>query len=425
MSSSVLTQALAQDWTFAQANTKEGTHVIHTYPAMMIPQVARGLIALLRHLYPAGQTLLDPFAGSGTVLVEGMRAGLSCWGNDLNPLAQLIARARTTVISAATAARFMAALPALMSATQTLADDPALPLPTFEGRDFWFQPDVIRHLSALHQILKDYEHRAPELTDLLWATFSETLRLCSNTRNSEFKLYRMPAAKLATWNPSVEETFSRLIERYLHGMAAYRDSLQAGRVTLIQEDTRALAAVPAGRVDFVVTSPPYGDSHTTVAYGQFSRLALEWLGFPPHIARQVDNTLLGGRRRAADAPASDSLRQALDAIAAEHPARAAEVTVFYADFAAAFARITQTLHPGSLAAWVVANRTVKGVMLPTHRILSELAVAHGYELLPVISRDIPNKRMPRKNSPSNVPGATMQTMTQEHLVLLRYHGSTH
>jgi hypothetical protein len=39
------------------------------------------------------------------------------------------------------------------------------------------------------------------------------------------------------------------------------------------------------------------------------------------------------------------------------------------------------------------------------------------------SRDIPNKRMPRENSPSNVAGVKMQTMTQEHLVLLRYQGS--
>jgi hypothetical protein len=75
------------NWDFRDADTKEGTHVIHSYPAMMIPHVARGLIDRLRALKPDAQTLLDPFCGAGTVLVEAAHQGLAPWGNDLNPLA--------------------------------------------------------------------------------------------------------------------------------------------------------------------------------------------------------------------------------------------------------------------------------------------------------------------------------------------------
>ena len=53
------------DWDFRDADTKEGTHVVHSYPAMMIPQVARHLIARLRRLNPESRTLLDPFCGGG------------------------------------------------------------------------------------------------------------------------------------------------------------------------------------------------------------------------------------------------------------------------------------------------------------------------------------------------------------------------
>lgn len=45
--------------------------------------------------------------------------------------------------------------------------------------------------------------------------------------------------------------------------------------------------------DLVLTSPPYGDSRTTVAYGQFSRLSLRWLG----IDEYVDRTSLGGKAK--------------------------------------------------------------------------------------------------------------------------------
>mgnify|MGYP000318302539 FL=1 len=53
--------------------------------------------------------------------------------------------------------------------------------------------------------------------------------------------------------------------------------------------------LPPESVDIVVTSPPYGDSRTTVAYGQFSRLANQWLGFEE--LNEVDKRSMGGTRK--------------------------------------------------------------------------------------------------------------------------------
>lgn len=85
--------SVEEDWDYATADTKTHTHGFHTYPAMMIPQVARRLIRMYGQ---PGQTLLDPFCGSGTSLVEARLAGLNSYGIDLNPLAVLIARVKTT-----------------------------------------------------------------------------------------------------------------------------------------------------------------------------------------------------------------------------------------------------------------------------------------------------------------------------------------
>ena len=57
-------------WSFKTADTKEYTHCYHTYPAMMIPQVAR---KLLTDYAPEDGNLalvFDPYVGSGTTLVE-------------------------------------------------------------------------------------------------------------------------------------------------------------------------------------------------------------------------------------------------------------------------------------------------------------------------------------------------------------------
>ena len=82
-------------WDYRTANTKQYTHGIHPYPAMMIPQVARRLIG--KYAREEG-ILFDPYCGSGTTLLEGMLADLVSTGTDLNPLARLIARTKTVPI---------------------------------------------------------------------------------------------------------------------------------------------------------------------------------------------------------------------------------------------------------------------------------------------------------------------------------------
>lgn len=82
-------------WSFRDANTKEYTHCYHIYPAMMIPQVAR---SLMEEYKPEGrfELLLDPYMGSGTSLVEASILGVNSIGTDLNPLARLMAKVKTT-----------------------------------------------------------------------------------------------------------------------------------------------------------------------------------------------------------------------------------------------------------------------------------------------------------------------------------------
>ena len=85
-----------ETWNFIKADTKEYTHCLHNYPAMMIPQIAREL--LNRYGTPNGW-VLDPYCGTGTSLVEASMFGMNGVGCDINPLVRLIATAKTTPIS--------------------------------------------------------------------------------------------------------------------------------------------------------------------------------------------------------------------------------------------------------------------------------------------------------------------------------------
>ena len=80
---------------FSTSNTGELTHAFHTYPAKMIPQVAETLIAEFGR---NADLLLDPYCGTGTTLVEASLKGISSIGIDLNPLAILLSKVKTTPI---------------------------------------------------------------------------------------------------------------------------------------------------------------------------------------------------------------------------------------------------------------------------------------------------------------------------------------
>ena len=84
------------DWIFRGIKAREGVHGLHSYPAMMAPPIARRLISELTN---KGETVLDPFCGSGTVLAEAVLLGRRTIGYDINPLALLIAKVKTTPIS--------------------------------------------------------------------------------------------------------------------------------------------------------------------------------------------------------------------------------------------------------------------------------------------------------------------------------------
>src|SRR3972149_1874735 len=78
-------------------NVTANTHGFHKYPAKFIPHIPKWAI----NKYLAGQTsktILDPFCGSGTTLVEGMLAGHNVIGIDIDPLSCLISKVKTTVV---------------------------------------------------------------------------------------------------------------------------------------------------------------------------------------------------------------------------------------------------------------------------------------------------------------------------------------
>jgi len=194
------------------------------------------------------------------------------------------------------------------------------------------------------------------------------------------------------------------------------------KIVLLNEDSRNLKSIPAKHFDLLITSPPYGDSKTTVAYGQFSRLSLEWLNYQREETIKIDKICLGGEKNQKQIKNLNSatLNDVLNDIAEIDEKRAHEVKIFYNDFFICLEEIDRVMKDQSDLCFVVGNRRIKGITIPTNEIIVELLESFGnYHHQQTIMRKIHNKRMPIKNSPTNIKGNSESTMNKEYIVLLK------
>ena len=186
-----------------------------------------------------------------------------------------------------------------------------------------------------------------------------------------------------------------------------------------------LQDVPDDSIDLVITSPPYGDSRTTVAYGEYSRLSLQWLDLFELSEKDImgiDKSLIGGvkfRNGFEYIVSSKILRESLERIKDIDLVRAGDVYSFYLDLEKTIKKIAHKSKSGGYQFWVIGNRTVKGELLLTDQIITEIAEHYDMEHVYTVDRNIINKVMPSQNSPTNETGAKASTMTNEHIVILR------
>ena len=136
----------------------------------------------------------------------------------------------------------------------------------------------------------------------------------------------------------------------------------------------------------------------------------------------IDKSLMGGvkyRNGFEYTIPSETLRKSLNIIKDIDLERAGDVFSFYNDLNNTIEAVSTKTKTGGYHFWVVGNRTVKGENLKTDVIISEIADSHGMDYVYTIDRNIINKVMPSLNSPTNESGVKSETMTNEHIVILR------
>ncbi len=301
------------------------THPFHSYPARLHPATARILVELVG--VDAGDApIVDPFCGSGTALVEARAAGHRAVGSDLNPLAVLVARAKTwaasrprrkqlyqvgheitgLTLSAGRAARRAGHEPAPMRKPEGFD-------PNARNRRLasWFAPHIRRELELIAGHIDDLRRSDIELADVLTACLSAILyKVSSRTSDTDgtWVARNVPRGAAARNFAQRVELLAAGLDDLAHGPAGIPD--------VIELDARKLSTkVAAGRAAGIITSPPYAGTYD---YADHQRLRFDFLALRH---RELDAGEIGARRSYEQDPVAATqawqaaLADALDAIA--------------------------------------------------------------------------------------------------------------
>ena len=406
----------SSEWDFKNVNTKEYTHGYHNYPAMMIPQIAR---KLLNEYRPEGHfgLLFDPYMGSGTSLVEASVQGIDSVGTDINPLACLIAEVKTTRYDASRLKEFLQFLTERLE-TYDPRSQGEYRYDHITKADYWYSAENLAKLRFLTDLIDAHADRS--FVNFFRLALSEVIRESSYTRNGEFKRYRIAPSKISKFDVDPFKLFIRKVQRNLGGLSAYSTVARLGRTVVSNFNT--IDGIPqqifGGRkADMVITSPPYGDSKTTVAYGQFSRWTNEWFQFEN--AQKIDSLLMGGQLKTEFSFRTETIARELEQIKEVDRRRYVEVMTFLDDYHHSIAHVSSVVRSGGRVCYVVGNRTVKGIQIPLDYFTAEMFEQNGFRHEHTYVRSITGKRMPSVTSPSNKKGANMNTMHSEYIVILK------
>ena len=261
---------LELSWSERELPERERTkhvHRLHPYLGKFIPQLVE---ALLRRYLPVGGRVLDPFAGSGTTLVQALESGLHATGADVAAFNCLLMDVKTRRYN-------VFALERELRQACARAPDLSAGRPPPYVRD-WFAPQAAAELLAFRGVIDEFEHE-----DVLRVVLARAARSARLTTHFDLDFPRAP--QRGEYWCHKHRRICRPVERARHFVDRYAldtvarikvfARVRARRVTaeVVHGDSRTLAF--EGPFDGIVTSPPYPG---LIDYHGQHRYAYELLG---------------------------------------------------------------------------------------------------------------------------------------------------
>jgi DNA modification methylase len=278
-------------------------HRLHPYLGKFIPQLVE---IFLRKYFKPGQTVLDPFAGSGTTLVQANELGVNAVGYDISAFNVMLIRAKTKQYDLKRVKQEILDIlekihPSPAASTNQLTfwssgdkDDYQAPVSDYLKQ--WFAPKALEELLSYRELISNYEDQ-----EILKIILSRSARSSRLTTHFDLDFPKKPQTE-PYWCYKHGRTCSptnnayQFLKRYsldtIRRLEEFDNHRTNASINIIHGDSRSLE-IPL--VDGVITSPPYVG---LIDYHDQHRYAYELLGLEDRSGFEIGAAKLGSGQKA-------------------------------------------------------------------------------------------------------------------------------
>jgi len=397
---------LAEDtvWAFEDSSRKDtsyATHGYHRYPAKFIPQLARRCIEEYTN---KGDIICDPFMGCGTTLVESIVLGRKTIGVDINPVACLITKAKTTPIEPIKLENEVKQLLEDISLfietknnkQKTLSNLGIKPvIPDNERINYWFPYEDIKYelgviLGRINQI------RDKDIKNFCLCAFSQILK------NSSIWLMKStkPTRDLKKKPTNPISAFKRHLKQMLKGnnelfeiMPDYVKNSLKDFLIAKKQDARNLPC-DDNSATLIVTSPPYVTSYE---YADLHQLTALWLEYAKDVAEFREGFIgsIHKKESVHDRIKSKLAKQEIEELGKKSKREAEAVRNYFFEMQQCFKEMYRILKPEGKTCIVIGNTELKKVPILNAEVFVEIMLNLGFRMHKIIKRRIPSKILPQ------------------------------
>jgi len=439
----MLVALLSQDLDFHDQVSDYASHNVHSFPAKFPPQLPRKFICALTN---PGESVLDPMMGSGTTVLEALLAGRQAIGIDIDPLAVLMSKVKTTpanTLQVATLGDQISHQASLAVKEKRQMMETELQRrwdsKTKEFVDYWFATETQLELQALVEQIQrvtDADWRSLLMLTLssiiitksggvsfaldLGHTRPHKARHVAN-KDGEVVFGESLPTSLTDRDKLLSKTigsplqeFGRRFRKNLNGLLEHRED--ANMPLLAFGDAQCLP-ITDGTVSLIVTSPPYASN--AIDYMRAHKFSLVWLGHALDDLSAKRREYIGGE------VVADGSLEAL-------PPGTAEVVMqigkldrkkgrvlhrYYSEMTRALREMFRVLKPGKIAIVVVGTSVMRGRNTETATCLAEIGISVGFDVPKIGVRSLDrDRRMLPAAATLDVGSQIQQRMYEEYVI---------
>lgn len=398
-------------------------YYLHFYPGRIYPYIPRYLLSL-PDIKEINGTLLDPFAGSGTILLESLINSFiprNVLGVEINPLGRLISKVKITPFNTSLISKYVKELRRIYSNSSVKIDSL---VPAYENINMWFSQDAICKLSKLKYAIQKLEAKR-DVKDFFWLCFSSIIRKVSKAdpyipppvvlklekykdtpKFNKLKKHLERARSPNLWKIFQEEVLSNCKKlntifnifrnNSVEGEIIWDDAREIKRGTLSERgfiNKNGSHSLPSNSVDIIFTSPPY---LTAQKYIRSSKLELLWLGYSVEEINELEKKSIGTERIGPsniEMLGYKNIDELIERTHRKSKPRALAVYFYFKNMLEVIRELNRVLKNEGYMILVVGDNKVLGKWIGTYRLLADISSSEGFRELVILKDKIKSRSM--------------------------------